>query len=161
MKNFPFSFDDLSCANIILDNMGLYPDSFYMWAAKVKRWFDAFYDLAREYQKDLYNWQLSIKAVFQTLKSTGSHISRLLSKLSKDRDNILTKDSKLRPRFANFSTYQDDNNQTIKSRAGKWERRGKNGRKTSYLVDQFSQGYTVPAFYDRESKAFDNSIFKA
>lgn len=149
MKNIPYSFEDLSCANDICDDFSLYPESFWLWAGKVKAWFKAFYNLVRKYWIGGLSWQLSIKGVFQTLRARPkSSIFSLVASFYDDIkctnklpdaekiEEICTKQQVAR--FPNFSTYDDDNDQTIKNRSAKHKRRNRVMRNTGFWFS-FSQ----------------------
>lgn len=149
MNNFPYTFEDLSCANDILGHMDLYPSSFHIWASKVKSWYKAFYKLVAKYRKTGLSFQLAIKGVFQSLSITAQSIYTLLNNFASDceraKRKAIEKSKELRRqkaaanaiRFPNFSVPSangdgNDNEQSIKSRASKWNKRTNVMKKTGF-----------------------------
>lgn len=145
MYNFPYTFEDLSCANDILGHMDLYPTSFHVWASKVKSWYKAFYKLVAKYRKTGLSQALAIKGVFQSLRQyPKSTIFSLFNKFAIDCERAkrraiehAKKERRAKlaaecTRFPNFSSYDDDNEQIIKNRSAKWKRRTNVMKKTGF-----------------------------
>lgn len=150
MNNFPYTFQDLSCANDILGMLDLYPSSFHLWASKVKAWYKAFYALVAKYRKTGLSQALAIKGVFNTLRERPqSTIFSLFNSFASDceraKRKAIEKSKELRrqkaaanaTRFPNFSVPSangdgNDNEQSIKSRASKWNKRTNVMKKTGF-----------------------------
>lgn len=138
MENIPYSFEDLSCARDIMDDFSLYPESFWMWASKVRAWFKAFYKLVALHREKLGSQSLAISSAFQTLrKRAKSSIYTLVNTFAADHEIVKAMDKEEKPqkhatRCANFSSYDTPNDQTIKNRSAKHKRRNRVMRKTGF-----------------------------
>lgn len=165
---------------IILDRFGspLYSESFILWAKKVIQWKKAFWSLVKKYWIYGIDWQLCLKAVYQSLRSTGKTVFQLRESFRADNAKVeksiederiarnkaaykarnSRKKACLVSRFTNFpildSYLRNDEDLKIKVKQG--TKANKSNRRISVCntvdrnQDNFAKGYTVPRFYNRK-----------
>lgn len=147
---YRYSFEDLSCANDILSDLDLYPQSFHLWASKVAAYFRAFYTLLRKYRKTGLNSRMAMAALCQTLRERAqTSIYTILNSFEQDAERAKRRANETAKkeaqqkaaanaiRFPNFSVPSangdgNDNEQSIKSRASKWNKRTNVMKKTGF-----------------------------
>lgn len=67
-----YSFEDWSCSKVILASQDLFCVDFVTWARKVQAYFKKYLAIVRFLFGKLKNWQLAIKAFWQSFKSYRS-----------------------------------------------------------------------------------------
>ena len=146
-----YTFIDLSCAREILrpENKHLYIPSYLKWAQHVTRYFEKFYKLLSWYHEYLNDYQMAVKALHKNLETRtleDLYKSYKVDHIRWQKEEEQAKEEKRLQRLRTsirYSSYDNDNDQVIRSRAGKYNRRTKVRKQTDWFHKLGANGHST------------------